>query len=240
MTAQFEHELNETLRQIQESVITLDSGLRMSQHPLYHTLWTHEDMEIPEHIGHGTMGKEWLRRYVEQKLITLNRAKLDRDWDTYVFTHERPYRVSVLYELVRNNLIKPRLYPKLNKLVLDVWTDTEFPHQSYNEWQRIFEYCLLTGLNNALDDEERKARNNLPNTLKIYRGVRSDEPKPGFSWTTSRKTAEWFAKRFSSKGKVVTRVASKNELVGPLMGRGENEMIAIYPNLLRKPKKGDS
>ena len=129
--------LDETITAIKRSIVTLDSGLRMSQHPLYHTLWHHQEMspeQIPENMQEY-MGEPWLRRYVDFKLHDLDEAEKTGNWSRYVFTHERPYRVAALRSIIGKG--------DMDDLILEVWLDTEFPYVSVDDWNYIFRHTSI-------------------------------------------------------------------------------------------------
>lgn len=225
--------LQRTLEEIHASVVELEPGFRMAQHPLYHTIWTHEDMDPPPGISANTVGKKWLRDLIAHKLEALENASANGNWESYVFIHERPWRVRTLYYLLLSGKVPS---DKVPELIMAVWTDTEYPHQAYGMWQEIFASTSVAALNGTLDARERALRRQLPEMPTLYRGVgemRSEEAKRGFSWTLDRDKARWFAERFrKGAGAVVEITVPKAELVGPLQCRGEEEMLILDPDEL--------
>ena len=205
---------------IKASVYSTDSGIKFSAHPLYQTIWTHQDQEVPPGFSQ-VFGPRWLEKHIRHKLEILEQAREKEDWAQYVFIHERPYRVDALRQLVSVNLVNPHDLPKL---ILDVWIDTESPHQSYEDWDYLFNAVTCDELNAVLVEEEITARDKLPAKITLYRGADPQYPT-GYSFTLDEEKAYWFANRFGAEGKVRGRVVPKDVTVGPLMGRGEDEMI---------------
>ena len=55
------------------------------------------------------------------KSDSLEEALAERDWETYIFLHERPYRAEALNELVYSQDLKPKEYWSLIGVV---WIDS--------------------------------------------------------------------------------------------------------------------
>lgn len=207
---------------IKASIITTEIGMQFAKHPLYNTIWTVQDIEPTDPKLAEIFGIGAVRRIVEQKLKMLEEYAREQNWSGYIFTHERPYRPMILAELLACG-INPDA-----KLILEVWSDTEFPWQSADEWMSIFEQVTHKEMIAALDSDERAKRDGLDEYVTLYRGVSGPESFR-FSWTLDKDRAEWFSERFKGENpRVLTTSAAVSELVGPLMGRGENEMLMGY------------
>lgn len=232
--------LDETLEDIRDSVHPLESGLKMSAHPLYHTLWTHEALDLEDKDPHGNPiggqawlrkigGQAWLRKHIEHKLGKLQWALGAEDWDTFIFLHERPYRASVCCELVSYKMFHPCMKPDL---IRSVWVNTENAWQHSGTWDQIFGRMTPECFNEILDEDEQALRASLPDELTIWRGHDAQHGKAAqtsYSWTLDREKARWFAKRFS-KEPVVTEAQVKKEMAaGPFNDRGESEIILLNP-----------
>ena len=81
-----------------------------------------------------------------------------------------------------------------------------------------------------------------PEVVEVYRGITDYNKKyvKALSWTLSKKTAEWFADRFSSKGIIYKALIPKEHILAYFNGRNEKEIvldpkylqdIEIYKNL---------
>jgi hypothetical protein len=232
--------LSEAINQIEASVEQTEDSIRFVRHPLYHTIWTHEDMtDLPKGLPEGfPFGREAFIQLITNKLEALSRSAEAGDWSRWLWVFERPYRVEALRMITEAGKLSGR---RLAELILDVWQDTEFPHESQQDWEYLFGEVTVQTLNWALGEEEKIARNELPVMVRVYRGagqwnnVIRYEPD-GFSWTLDVDKAHWFARRFNPKGTASYVIGTElplHELVGPLMNRGEQEMIWL-------PKRGDA
>jgi hypothetical protein len=150
-------------------------------------------------------------------------AASQKDWHTYVFLHERPYRLDALIHISETYSLSNK---KFWELVGSVWTDSENIYQNVKEWQEVW----ATGRPNhqaAMTKDERLALAALPDELTIYRGAREDLNEDGLSWTTDRARAEWFAKRFNREGDAVVLEArvTKHDVLAYFTGRNESEVV---------------
>jgi hypothetical protein len=150
------------------------------------------------------------------------------DWSTFMWIHERPWRLDALLE------IADRLDDKTYwDLVGTVWADSE------NIWQNLYEWGELLsdrrpGHEAMMDDDELMALHALPDTLTIYRGHRAWN-QDGWSWTLDSAKAEWFAKRLAQEGDecyVTVAEVDKVDVVAYLAGRGEDEIV-VDPEWVR-------
>ncbi len=88
-----------------------------------------------------------------------------------------------------------------------------------------------------MSKKEIKILNNLPDKVKIYRGVTTDEIESndfGLSWSLNRKVAEFFAFKYrrnydtsSSLKTVIELEVDKNEIIAYFHDREEAEIIYI-------------
>lgn len=69
------------------------------------------------------------------------------------------------------------------------------------------------------------AKLNDDGTITVYRGEGSKSTKGGMSWTLQRKTAKFFADRFDSHGKIVTKKIKPEQALDYLSDRGEAEVL---------------
>lgn len=240
---------DETVQEIIASVQDREGSFRMAHHPLYVSIWTHEALDddkcniaFPDNVTRPVMGKQWLRQHISYKLESLDKAKADGDASHYVFLHERPYRPEALAHIMGGMETFKLEAPEFCRLALDVWTDTESPHQSYDFWRQVWNKYPLYRYRLAMSSEEHNRFGDLPDWLTIYRGIGfEDTPQgsvtesaaaEGFSWTLSKERAVWFAKRFNRFPYVVSSQVYKEDIIGPLMSRGEDEIIVPLPEAL--------
>lgn len=185
---------------------------------------------VPYHEMHNAV----LNRQYAYKLESLAKAEADHDWSTYVFLHERPYRLDALtYVLDEIGIPDKEKWP----LLINVWTDSENINQNLNEWINAWTAGLNDGnvCHLGMDKAEVAALAALPNRFTIYRGVGHEDAIDGLSWTTDRKKAEWFAKRWSHADDHESIVAigkvDKADVLAHLRGRGESEIVVLPDNV---------
>jgi hypothetical protein len=160
------------------------------------------------------------------KLRAVAEARAAREWDRFVFLHERPYRLDALLQVL----------PKLTgtrkgwKLIEEVWTDAEGVGINFDAWETIFS---SGGARLMMNTKERRAFDVLPESVEVYRGAKHKHRR-GFSWTLSREKAEWFAQRFDMRGAVLLSrtIAPARDALALLLGRGEDELL-LRPHVAR-------
>jgi hypothetical protein len=153
------------------------------------------------------------------------------DWSTYVFMHERPYRMDAL-KLIKNKLSENEFW----KLFGSVWIDSE------NIWQNLpFIRSTLANIDDIcgvqqslMNNAEMDFLKSIPEYIVLWRGHspgynKQQNNKKGFSWTFSYWRARWFAQRFSKNNSFVTKATfHKKDIIAILLGRNEMEAIVDY------------
>lgn len=159
-----------------------------------------------------------LNRQLEHKKQALITALAKSDWHSYIWLHERPYRLPTLWELCQKRVTMKSFH----ELLIDVWQDTEMPHQFGNL------PCKLFKLATQCITDDKPAWNALPDILTIYRGGYAH----GISWTTSKKTADWFARRFYNPEHFLwTARIAKHRCFAYITSRGEAEVVVEWKRL---------
>ncbi len=152
-------------------------------------------------VYHTQMNAMINERY-KYKKVEVAKARDDGDWENFVWIHSRPYRLNALMEVPDPSA----------ELIEAVWIDAEFPSVNRDVWLELFEGLPCPAL---LE---------LPDKLTIYRGTVADD-EDGISWTTDKKIAKFFAKRFDTNGVVKTAKISRHDALYYTNGRGEKEVI---------------
>lgn len=167
-----------------------------------------------------------LNMYYEQKRATIEEAIQQKNWPTFVFAHERPYRIDAINQALCLGLADDSV--TYWQLVGIAWTDSENIHQNIDDWIDL----LLADVPNReeiMDDEEHIALSALPETITVYRGVHCMEAAYGLSWTTDLAKAEWFAKRYKNKIPMVfSGNVCKSNVIAHFLGRNEKEIV-VHP-----------
>lgn len=147
-----------------------------------------------------------------------------KNWNQYVFTHERPYRLNAFVE-IQKHLTDTEYW----KLLGRIWSDSENIWQEKSAWKR----CLKSkrqGREFFMSERDRNFLKSLPDELTIYRGYTKGCNRDGFSYTLSRDKAVWFSNRFQNKklkAGLITRVVRKEDVFAYIDSRNEKEIIIL-------------
>jgi hypothetical protein len=192
-----------------ELVAHLESGgVPMIRHPLIYSIF-HSDFQNAQVNTHF----EWKKKEVAK-------ARREKNWNNYIFLHERPYRLNAFLD-IEKKLTGNEYW----KMLGEIWTDSE------NIYQNLFLWKKLLGANRKgrcyfMDEDDREKFRALPNEIVVYRGC---EPRnrDGLSYTTDRAKAEWFSRRLNKRGDdiVIEKLIKKADAFAFLGGRGENEIV---------------
>jgi hypothetical protein len=164
-------------------------------------------------------GNGWANAYYLQKVGDVKKALENKKYDSFVWLHERPYRVEA-FILIADKLPDTKYWALLGS----IWTDTE------NQWQNLEQWKELLSVNRSsrhylMDESEVQLLNSLPELVTIYRGCVKGLNEDGLSWTLDKAKAEFFANRFSKGGIILEREIPKSDIIAVLAGRGESEVI---------------
>jgi hypothetical protein len=114
-----------------------------------------------------------------------------------------------------------------------IWIDSENIRQNPRVWEQLLR-SKRPGRLAIMDDEEREALEAMPGLILVYQG-HTAKAHDGWSWTTKRSKAEWFARRFSdferSAPRLTQGVVSKRHVIAYFAGRGESEIVADRRNV---------
>jgi hypothetical protein len=162
----------------------------------------------------GEMENARLNKCLEVRREMLAKAMAEERHHSWVFLHERPYRLDALLE-IRGTIPDKDFLP----IVLEVYTDSENARCNFHAWEDLLE--PLTGT------DPWKSLADLPDTMVVYRGG----VKEGFSWTRNLEVAKYFSTRLGGNGDIWTATVAKSDIVGYYDGRNEDEVIASYESV---------
>jgi hypothetical protein len=163
------------------------------------------------------------------KVTQRDEALEKKNWETYIFLHERPYRVRALSRAMRMGaVVSP-------KLVRSSWTDSENIWQNKAQWQNIWR--SMGDPRSVMDDNEQTVFKWMPEEVTVHRGIRHRTHWPrGMSWTRDKERAVWFAHRLASGRNVPTVLTAKvlkKHVLAYVNARGEEEVV-VMPRSLRE------
>lgn len=173
---------------------------------------------------------EFINKRYTLRAASKEQARMSKNWGSFVFMHERPYRVEALIEAQCSGLCDE---PKAHwSLVGDVWTDSENICQFMEEWEGIWD-CGVEKRHLVMSADERKALKAMPATIDIWRGIGFKSSVKGMAWTVDRKKAIWFANRYRSDRNrtpmLVSGRVQKTDVIAHFMGRNESEIV-VHPD----------
>lgn len=175
------------------------------------------------------------RLYNEQlrmKREALARAEEEKDWNSYIYLHERPYRVAA-FQAIQHRIGDGTYW----KLLGSIWRDSENIRENHEEWIGLIS-SPRARREEMMNDEDRKALEAMPLAFTIYQG-HTDKRDDGYSWTTAPETAAWFANRFADMEKarpmVTTAVVAKRDVIAYMTDRNEFEIL-VSPEVLTAKK----
>ena len=211
------------MNQVESMLADLKAGMTVPLHPDLQPYL--EDGAIGPQLRHPLVYSVplWSNGHAnalyEQKVKAVKEALANKKYSSYIFLHERPYRLNA-FSLIQNKLSDTQYW----SLLSDIWTDTE------NQWQGIDKWKQLLSSNRPsrhylMTEDEFNHLQSLPDEVTIYRGCQAGVNENGLSWTLDKKKSEFFANRFSKDGIILERTISKNDIVAVLTGRGESEVI---------------
>lgn len=156
----------------------------------------------------------------------LEKAQQAGDLSSYVWLHERPYRLQAFTDF-QGEITDKDYWETLGS----IWIDSE------NIWQNLKGWKALLSSSHPereffMDDGDRAALAKLraeKETVTVYRGHQGLN-RNGLSWTLDRDKARWFSRRLLSgkkKGEVAERTVNLSDVFAYLGGRGEQEIILL-------------
>jgi hypothetical protein len=225
------------------------------QHRLFGTIIDHPlvklnglNVEFPESFNDtgATNWVEFANFNLARKQDAIRSAVVEKEWHNYVFIHERGHRFKALKKIIDDgHAALDHLWP----VVGHTWTDSENTHEATCEWLDLWRQPSRSK-RRAMHHEDRDTWKSLPATLTIYRGVNCEDQfdaeeamLDSLSWTLSRKTAVWFARRGNRKPFVAKGTILKRHCFAYFSDRNEEEIV-IDPerriftmNKVRRSKK---
>ena len=183
----------------------------MIQHPLVYSVPHFQEMNA------------FVNAQLKHKTEAVEKALKKRDFVSYVFLHERPYRFQAIQKIAAD--VKNSDYWKL---LSQFWIDSENIWQNKEAWRSLL-LSQRPGRHHFMSMADREALASLPDKVTIYRGYDARKGDPhGFSYTLNPDIAKKFARRFyGSLPEVKTRTISKEEILAYTNRRGEEEIITL-------------
>lgn len=168
----------------------------------------------------------WVNKTYLYKKDRLEEAQTHQDWHTYIFLHERPYRIEAFYDI--RDFLDGKAYWEL---LGSIWADSENLWQYGSLLGDLLDHCQENH-SSMMNEYEQNLLQKLPAEFVIWRGHQGHN-RLGHSWTLAFHTARWFAQRFWRKRQAVVQArVSKHDVLALLTGRREMEIV-VDPRCLR-------
>lgn len=149
-------------------------------------------------------------------------------WDLWIWLHERPWRFDALCEIA-DEMTDEEFWQE----VAQVWIDSENIRENAEAWDELLR-TDRPGHEHMMGRAERVALLGLPEIIDVYQG-HTDQRDDGWSWTTDRDKAEWFAHRFAafedSEPALSIGSVLRQDVLAYFTGRNESEIL-IAPELV--------
>lgn len=181
-------------------------------------------------IVHNDALNAYVNLQFQKKSEAVHEARQNRSWETYVYLHERPYRLMAFRNICRE--LKDRQYWEL---LGNIYTDTENFWQERDGWIE----CLTVdrkARTHLMDAAERARKNSLPARITAYRGYCEDGQLDGISWTLDPSVAQFFATRLAQTDQdcfIATTEIRKRDVIAYFDGRNEDEIVVLPEDALR-------
>ena len=174
-----------------------------------------------------------------------DKALKKKDWNRWIWLHERPFRLDAFLFICRDIPAK-----EYWTLLREIWIDTEGPGVNQDIWLELFNRPYPKRRKMMTGNERRTLANEgRSGELNIYRGyvdgldsedseyIEEDRDREsGISWTLDYNKAEWFARRFLSGGTghgvVAEAICKPKDVIAYFESRGEKEIV-VDPSKIR-------
>jgi hypothetical protein len=173
-------------------------------------------------IHHHDAMNHMVNQQLAYKREAIGKAMENKQWHSFVFLHERAYRVDGFKQIAKH--MSDEQYWDL---LSNIWRDSENIRERPKVWERLLR-SNRPGREHMMDEEEREQLAAMDDTIEVFQG-HTDERDDGWSWTIQLETAQWFAYRFAdfehATPVVSYGVVDKDNVVAYLTGRNEAEIL---------------
>jgi hypothetical protein len=173
----------------------------------------------------------WVNAQYRKTKARVDAALAARDVDTYVLSHERPYRFEALKRCVKKSLLTENDYWPM---VAWVWIDSNNIFQNLAGWKRLWSE-KIPNREMVMNENERSCLATMPNLIRVWRGMKFKKSVTGLAWTFNAEKAEWFANREllrgSKKSFVASGLVAKGDVYAVFLRRHEFEVVTERVNV---------
>ena len=186
-------------------------------------LFNRKSIQHPLVIGDiGMMPNSYYNKQLIRKQERLEEFEKDKEFESYLFLIEKPFRVKFFSELVKQNKIK-KFSKKYWRILSSLWTGSENIFQNKELWDNLLKD--KTNHHFFMSKKDLNFFNSLENEFIVYRGYTHWEN--GYSYTLDKERAVWFANRFGQNGKLKEMLVKKEDVFAYTNSRKEKEIIIL-------------
>ena len=186
-------------------------------------LFNRKSIQHPLVMGDiGVMTNSYYNSQLIKKQERLMEFEKNKEFESYLFLIEKPFRVTFFSDLVKQNKIK-RLSKKYWKILSSLWTGSENIFQNKELWDELLKD--KTNSHHFMSKKDLEFYNSLENEFIVYRGYTHWEN--GYSYTIDKDIAVWFAERFGQNGIVKEILVKKEDVFAFTNSRKEKEIILL-------------
>lgn len=185
-------------------------------------------------IFHTDVMDGWANKQLREKRKLIKAAIEAQDWETYVWLHERPWRIEAFWK-IRKHLTDAEYW----ELLGNFWIDSENIQEKPHQWEKL----MLSDRPKRpaiMTVDEQRMLSELPDEMEVWQG-RTVRRSDGMSWTLKRSTAAWFANRFASMEEadpaLSVGMVHKSDIIAYFHRRNEAEVI-VPEHLVRDVTTG--
>lgn len=170
----------------------------------------------------GMMPNSYYNKQLIRKQQKLNEYEKKKNYKSYLFLIEKPFRVLFFIKLIKQNKIK-KFSKKYWRILRFLWTRSENIFQHKELWKELL--LEKTNSHYFMSKKDLEFYNSLENEFIVYRGYTHWEN--GYSYSLDKERAIFFANRFGQNGKVKEMLVKKEDVFAYTNSREENEIIII-------------
>lgn len=182
-------------------------------------------------IIHSPMHNGLVNEQFKAKTEAVARAVKDQKWSSYLYLHERPYRLDA-FEAIESELDDATYW----KLLGGIWTDTENMWAGKDLWRWCLQDRDADMRHLMMSDEERRAlAEDHGDVIRVYRGYTDSGDPDGFSWTTNSIVGKFFARRLARPNQrqyLATGLVDKANVIAFFDGRSEQEIVCLPEDVM--------
>lgn len=170
-------------------------------------------------IYHTEQQNALVNAQYKSKKEALQESIKEQNWSSYIYLHERPYRLQA-FLTIEDRMNNKEYWSNLSS----IWIDCENPYINIDVWKLLMQSDRKSS-RSFMSGKDQRVLSSLESEITIYRGYVNKGEDVGISYTIDKDRAVWFSQRFGKDGKVKQITVNKSKIFAYLSGRSEDEII---------------